>query len=111
VAATDDLNFPPNIALVLTVEQKMNGEQQEIIARAAAHKDGPKGSLVTVDGLRVHVLQPSDFGTEPRKTAEARATNTVSAPGGKYKTVVAEATLNGPDYSNARVDLTIPGDQ
>lgn len=99
------------IALVLTVEQKMTGGEQEISARAGAHRDGPTGALIDVDGLRVHVLQPSDFGTEPRKTGEARLTKTIPAAGGKYKTVVAEAMINSPDYTDVKVSLTIPGDQ
>jgi hypothetical protein len=106
-----DPNTPQTLALVVTVEQKMNGNEQEIIARAAAHKDGPNGALVSVDGLRVHVLQPTDFGTEPHKTGEARITKTISAPGGKYKTVVAEASIHSPSYIDTVVSLTIPGDQ
>ncbi len=100
-----------SIALVLTVEQTMIGKQQQITAKAGAHQNGPNGPLRDVDGLRVHVLQPSDFGTEPAKTGEARITKTVDAPGGKYKTVVAEAMINSPDYPDTKVSLTIPGDK
>ena len=109
--ATLDPTATRTIALVLTVEQKMNGNQQEITARAGAHQNGPNGELETVDGLRVHVLQPTDFGTEPRKTGEARITQNVSASGGKYKTVVAEAILKSPEWVDSTVSLTIPGDQ
>jgi hypothetical protein len=108
---TSDPHATQTLALVLTVEQKMNGNEQEITARAGAHRNGPKGELEAVDGLRVHVLQPTDFGTEPRKTGEARVTQSVSASGGKYKTVVAEATLQSPDWMDSTVSLTIPGDQ
>ena len=100
-----------SIALVLTVEQTMIGKQQQITAKAGAHENGPNGPLRDVDGLRVHVLQPSDFGTEPAKTGEARITKTVDAPGGKYKTVVAEAMIKSPDYPDTKVTLTIPGDK
>jgi hypothetical protein len=104
-----DPNARTEIALVLTVEQTMIGKQVQITAKASAHKDGPHGILLNVAGLRVHVLQPSDFGTEPQKTGEARITKTIDAPGGVYKTVVAEATINSPDYPDTTVSLTIPG--
>ena len=64
-----------------------------------------------MDGLRVHVTQPADFGTKPPRTGEASITNTVPAPNGKYKTVVAEATIDSPEYTNTVVTLTIPGEQ
>ena len=106
-----DPNYARTLALVVTVEQKMVGGQQEITASAAAHKDGPTGALIGVEGLRVHVTQPVDFATEPRKTGEARITKSIPASGGKFKTVTAEATLNSPDYNNAVASVTIPGDQ
>ena len=107
----NDPNYARTIALVVTVEQQMVGGQQEITASAAAHKDGPHGSLITVDGLRVHVTQPVDFATEPRKTGEARISKSIPATGGKFKTVVAEATLKSPDYANGVATVTVPGDQ
>ncbi|MEO8439843.1 MAG: hypothetical protein ABI540_06430 [Spartobacteria bacterium] len=107
----NDPNYIRNLALVVKVEQQMVNGQQEITASAGAHRDGPTGALVSIDGLRVHVLQPVDFGTEPRKTGGARITQTVPAPGGKYKTVVAEATINSPDYTSGVASVTIPGDQ
>jgi hypothetical protein len=107
----NDPNYVRTLALLVKVEQKMVGGEQEITASAAAHKDGPTGALFGVEGLRVHVIQPVDFGTEPRKIGEARITQTVSAPGGKYKTVIAEGTINSPEWSDTKVSLTIPGDQ
>jgi hypothetical protein len=107
----NDPNFAKTLALVVTVEQKMVGGQQEISASAAAHKDGPTGSLIGVDGLRVHVTQPVDFATQPRKTGEARITKSIPASGGKFKTVTAEATINSPDYTNGVASVTVPGDQ
>jgi hypothetical protein len=107
----NDPNYAHTVALVVTVEQQMVGGQQEISARAAAHKDGPNGTLITVDGLRVHVTQPVDFGTEPHKTGEARIKKSIPAAGGKFRTVVAEAILNSPDYTNGVATVTVPGDQ
>jgi hypothetical protein len=108
-AESDNPNEPPTIALVLIVEQKMIGNEQEITARVAAHREGPGGTLVGVEGMRVHVTQPGDFGTQPQKTGEARITKTFSAPGGKYKTVVAEASIDSPRYTDVKLSLTIPG--
>jgi hypothetical protein len=110
-AESDNPNEPPEIAIVLTVEQKMTGNQQEITAKVSAHNAGPGGPLVGVEGMSVHVTQPGEFGTSPQKTGEARVSKTFSAPGGKYKTVVAEASINSPRYQNATLNLTIPGDQ
>ncbi len=107
----NDPNFVRNLALVVKVEQQMVNGQQEIKASAGAHRDGPTGPLISTEGLRVHVLQPTDFGTEPRKTGGATITQTVAAPGGKYRTVVAEATINSPDYTNGVASVTVPGDQ
>jgi hypothetical protein len=107
----NDPNYARNLALIVRVEQQMVGGQQQITATAEAHKDGPGGALVAVDGLRVHVTQPVDFGTEPRKTAGAHITNSIPAPGGKFKTVTAEASINSPDWTSAPVSITIPGDQ
>jgi hypothetical protein len=108
-AQSDNPNEPPLIAIVLVVEQKMTGNQQEITARISAHREGPGGTLVGVEGLRVHVTQPGDFGTQPQKAGEARITQTFSAPGGKYKTVVAEGFINSPRYQDVKLSLTIPG--
>jgi hypothetical protein len=103
------------IALVLTVEQKMNGNQQEIVAKAATHKDGPHGVMESALGLQVRVLEPGNpVASELRKTPEVGEVNVISripAPGGKYKTVSAEATLNSPDYPDTKISLTIPGDK
>jgi hypothetical protein len=107
----NDPNYARIVALVIKVDQKMVGGEQEITASASAHKDGPTGTLFGVKGLRVHVTQPVDFGTEPHDTAEARITKPIPASGGKFKTVTAEATINSPDYSSAVVSVTIPGDQ
>jgi hypothetical protein len=107
----NDPNYARTLALMVKVEQKMVGGQQEITASAAAHKDGPTGVLIGVEGLRVHVIQPVDFGTEPRKVGEARISKSIPAPGGKFKTVTAEATINSPNYTSAAATVTIPGDQ
>ena len=108
-AESDNPNEPPTIAIVLVVEQKMTGNQQEITARISAHREGPGGTLVGVEGMRVHVTQPGDFGTQPQKAGEARISKTFSAPGGKYKTVVAEGFINSPRYQDVKLSLTIPG--
>lgn len=99
------------VALVIRVEQKMNGGEQEITASGSAHSDGPSGALTSVDGLSVHLLQPSEGRTEPRKTGEARLTKSIPASGGKYRTVVAEAVVHSPEFPDTNVSLTIPGDQ
>jgi hypothetical protein len=102
------------IALVLTVEQKMNGNQQEIVAKAATHKDGPHGVMESALGVQVRILQPGTAASELRKTpevGEVNVTSRIPAPGGKYKTVVAEATINSPNYPDTKVSLTIPGDK
>ena len=108
-AESDNPNEPPLIAIVLTVEQKMTGNQQEITARVSAHREGPGGPLVGIEGMRVHVTQPGDFGTQPQKTGEVSISKTFSAPGGKYKTVVAEGIIESPLYQDVKLSLTIPG--
>jgi hypothetical protein len=108
-AQSDNPNEPPVIAIVLTVEQKMTGNQQEITASIAAHREGPGGPLVGVEGLRVHVTQPGDFGTKPQKAGEAHISKTFSAPGGKFKTVVAEGSIDSSRYTDVKMNLTIPG--
>ena len=107
----NDPNFARTVALVVKVEQQMVGGQQEITATGEAHKDGPTGSLFAIDGLRVHVTQPVDFGTEPRKTAGAHISKSIPAAGGKFKTVTAEVTINAADYSSGTASVTVPGDQ
>jgi hypothetical protein len=107
----NDPNFVRTLALVVKVEQKMVGGQQEITASAAAHKDGPSGNLVGVEGLQVHVTQPVDFATKPQKAGEAHISKSIPAPGGKFKTVTAEATINSPDFTNGVASVTVPGDQ
>ena len=106
-----DPNFITSLALVIRVEQEMNGNQQKITATASAHKDGPHGVVSQVAGLRVHVLQPKEFGTQPKASGQAKVSDKVPAPGGKYKTVVAEASIHSPDFPDTTVSLTIPGDQ
>src|ERR1043165_8604244 len=71
-----DPNYARNVALVIKIEQRMTKEGQEITASAIAHQDGPTGANFAVDNLRVHVTQPVDFATEPRKTAGANITKT-----------------------------------
>ncbi len=87
----------------------MTGNQQEITAGVSAHREGPGGTLVGIEGLRVHVTQPGDFGTQPQKAGEAHITKTFSAPGGKFKTVVAEGSIDSPRYTDVKMSLTIPG--
>jgi hypothetical protein len=106
-----DPKYVRTVALVVKVEQRMVDGQQEIAASASAHRDGPTGTLVGVEGLRVHVTQPVDFGTAPHKAGEARITKSIPATGGKFKTVTAEATVNSPDYESRTASITIPGDQ
>jgi hypothetical protein len=107
----NDPNYARTIALVVKVEQQMVSGRQEITATAETHKDGPTGSLIGIDGLRVHVTQPVDFGTDPRKTAGAHISKSIPAAGGKFKTVTAEASINSSDYANGVVSVTVPGDQ
>jgi hypothetical protein len=109
--ASEDPNRPRTVAIVLVVDQTMKGKEQEITATASAHRGGPTGSLVNIDGLRVRVTQPASFGTEPRRTGQASITNTVPAANGKYKTVVAEASIDSPYYTSTVITLTVPGDK
>ncbi len=109
-----DPNYARTLALVLTVEQSMNGNQQEIKAHASARKDGPTGSLLSAEGIQVRIVQPVQSASELRTkpgAGEVHVTSSVSAPGGKYKTVVAEASINAPNYSPKTVSVTVPGDQ
>ncbi|HEY1582148.1 MAG TPA: hypothetical protein VGF73_03500 [Chthoniobacterales bacterium] len=114
-ARTLDPNTVTSMALVLTVEQKMNGKAQEITAKAGAHKDGPHGSIQSADGVQVRILSPGKpVASTPRTTAgagEVNVSKTIPAPNGKFQTVTAEATIQNPEFSNAHVMLTIPGDQ
>jgi hypothetical protein len=107
----NDPNFARNVALVVKVEQRMTKEGQEITASAFAHKDGPTGTLFSVDGLRVHVTAPVEFATDPNKTGGVHITKTIPAPGGKFKTVTAEATFSSSNYAAAHVSVTVPGDK
>ena len=50
-----------NIALVLTVEQNMTREPQEITAKAAAHRTVHRALLLPLDNFRVHVTEPVRF--------------------------------------------------
>src|SRR5262249_26131056 len=107
----NDPNYARNVALVVQVEQRMTKEGQEITASVSAHKDGPTGALFAVDNLRVHVTQPVDFSSEPRKTGGAKVTKTIPTTGGKFRTVTAEATFESKDYATAHVSVTVPGDK
>jgi hypothetical protein len=108
-----DPNVIETMALVLTVEQTMNGNQQEITARASARRDGPKGAVQTAKGVQVRITSPAPAATsEPHsEPGVVNVTKTLPAPGGKYQSVTAEATMANPEYTNAHVTLTIPGDQ
>lgn len=101
------------MALVLTVEQKMNGKEQEVVAKASAHQDGPHGAMASAQGVQVRIIEPGPpIASKPRTTSEIGEVNvheTFPAPGGKYKTVTAEATMQNPDFIDAHVILTIPG--
>lgn len=101
------------MALILTVEQKMNGKEQEVVAKASAHQDGPHGAMASAQGVQVRIIEPGPpIASPPRTTSEVGEVNvhkTFPAPGGKYKTVTAEATMQNPDFIDAHVILTIPG--
>jgi hypothetical protein len=108
-----DPNVVEVMCLVLTVDQKMNGNEQEITAKAAAHKDGPHGAVMSANGVQVMISSPGKpISSEPHKeVGTVSAVKTVPAPGGKYQTVSAQATMQNPEYANAQVELTIPGGQ
>jgi len=108
-----DPNVVETMALVLTVEQTMTGNEQQIVAKASAHKDGPHGSPMSARGVQVTITSPGQPASSKPHTevGTVSATKTVSAPGGKYSTVTAQATIQNPDYTNAQVELTIPGGQ
>ena len=112
---TIDPNAIVSMCLVLTVEQSMVGNQQEITARASAHKDGPTGAVQSAQGVQVRITEPGPaLASKPRTTEEAgdvTATKAVAATGGKFRTVTAEATMSKADFADAHVTLTIPGDQ
>jgi hypothetical protein len=112
-ARSIDPNVIENMALVLTVEQKMNGNQQEIVAKAAAHKDGPHGPVQSAKGVQVRITSPAPVATsEPHdEVGQLSVNKTLQVPSGKYQTVTAEATMANPEYTNAHVVLTIPGEQ
>lgn len=99
------------IAIVARVEQQMTSGEQEIKASASAHTDGPGGALANGVTLSIHILQPSDAKTEPQVTGEARLTKTIPADGGKFKTVVVQATAKSEQFPDTVVELTVPGDQ
>lgn len=99
------------VAIVIRVEQQMTSEGQEIKAAASAHADGPGGTLTNGVTLSAHVLQPVDFKTQPQVTGEARISKTISAQGGKFKTVVAQAVASSSEFPDTVVEVTIPGDQ
>ncbi|MGI8889165.1 MAG: hypothetical protein ACR2G0_00050 [Chthoniobacterales bacterium] len=101
------------MCLVLTVEQKMNGNQQEVTAKAAAHKDGPEGSLLSAQGVQVVITSPGKPSASEAhsEVGTVSVTKSIPAPGGKYQTVTAEATIKNPEYSDGHVMLSIPGGQ
>jgi len=51
-----------------------------------------------------------DFHGEQKDGIRAEVTNSVSAANGKYKTVVADATMTSPKFDDAKVSVTVPGD-
>ena len=114
-ARTLDPNSVHTMAVVLTVEQTMKDGQQDVVAKSSVRKDGPHGGLQSAQGLQVRIVEPGPtMESKPRTTSEAGEVNvskSFSAPGGKYKTVTAEATLQNPDFSEGHVTLTIPGDK
>ena len=102
------------MALLLEVSSKMEGGKQVITANASAHLDGPDGRTEPVDNIGVHLIQPLDFKTPPpkdKKTAGATTTQSVAAPDGKYKTVVAEAMMSSSKFPDVKVNVTVPGDK
>ncbi len=110
-ARDSDPQASHTIAIVARVEQQMTSGGQEIKASASAHADGPGGALTNGVTLSIHILQPSEAKTEPQVTGEARLTKTIPAEGGKFKTVVVQATASSLEFPDTVVDLTVPGDQ
>lgn len=108
-----DPNTIETMCLVLTVEQKMNGNQQEVTAKAAAHKDGPNGSLLPAQGVQVVITSPGKPSASEAhsEVGTVSVTKSIPASGGKYQTVTAEATIKNPEYSDGQVMLSIPGGQ
>ena len=49
------------------------------------------------------------FRNSAPKDGRSAHHKTFSAPGGKYKTVVAEGFINSPRYQDVKLSLTIPG--
>lgn len=110
---TIDPNSRVSISLVLTVEQTMSGNQQQIVAKAAAHEGGPTGRLYSAEGIQVRITEPGPvLASEVRTTAEPgemKISKTISAPGGKYKTVTADVTIKSSAFPDKTFSLTIPG--
>jgi hypothetical protein len=110
---TIDPNSRVSIALVLTVEQTMSGNQQQIVAKGAAHEVGPTGRLYSAEGIQVRIVEPGPvLASEVRKTTEPgemKISKTISAPGGKYKTVTADVSIKSSAFPDKTFSLTIPG--
>jgi hypothetical protein len=98
------------MALLLRVSSQMENGKQVITATATSHLDGPNGSPERVANLTVHVTQPIDFHGEQKDGIRAEVINSVPAANGKYKTVVADATMTSPKFDDAKVSVTVPGD-
>jgi hypothetical protein len=106
--ASDSHDHP--MALLLRVSSQMENGKQVITATATSHLDGPNGSPERVANLTVHVTQPTDFHSEQKDGIRAEVINSVPATNGKYKTVVADATMTSPKFDDAKVSVTVPGD-
>jgi len=96
--------------LLLRVETRMENGKQMITATATAHTGGQTGPLTTTDTLDVRVSQPAQFRRETQQTNTAMASGSVDASGGKFKTVVADASMKVSGSEMARVTVSVPGD-
>jgi hypothetical protein len=101
------------MAIVLTVEQKMEGGKQVITMSASSRLDGPDGRLEPVARIGIRMSEPMKYQTDPnpKPAAEAHSTQSVTASGGKYKTVTAEAFMTSDKFQDTSVTVTIPGDK
>jgi hypothetical protein len=102
-----------SMCLVVKAESSMQGGKQVINLSASSHLDGPDGALEAIEKIGFHMTQPMDFSSKPndKPTAGVTGSQSVPAAGGKYKTVVVDAVMSGEKIPDAKVTLTVPGDQ
>ena len=98
------------VVLVLRVDSTMEKGEQVINAMASIHLDGPSGASEKAQELKIHIMQPTDAHTEEHDSIGKGFTVRVPAPNGKYKAVVAEATMSSLKFENASVTVSVPGD-